>query len=426
MSFEKLGLIPALLKSIEELGYKDPTEIQKRGIPIVMGKHDTFATAMTGTGKTAAFALPILQRLRNTVNLDKYQVRALIVTPTRELAEQIHEDVKAYGKYLKVSSALNVGGRSIVDQAKILEGGIDILITTPGRLIEHLSNGTMNFEAVEFFVLDEADRMLDMGFMKEIKQIYPKLPRRHQSLLFSATYTNKVRKLSKLILHKPQFIQTARQNAANDAVDQFVYFVDLDKKEALLSYLIGSKNYEQVLVFTRTKDRVDGLVKHLERDGLKSAGIHGDKTQAARSKALAAFKEGKVRVLVATDIASRGIDIEALPCVINFELPDVLEDYVHRIGRTARAGKDGVAISLIEVNERRHLKKIEQMIKEKIPSDVMEGFELDPSIRAQDDDDRISKVGYKHKDKKVVVKKHNNNSSSRNDKKRRTTKRGTR
>jgi ATP-dependent RNA helicase RhlE len=381
MSFEKLGLIKPLLSAIKELGYEHPTTIQTRAIPLVLAKSDIFATAQTGTGKTAAFALPILQRLRNP--LDHNGIRVIILSPTRELSIQIYEDIKNYSKYMKISIMMLVGGKDLQTQKNRLKDGVDIVIATPGRLLEHIESG-LSLTTVEVMVLDEADRMLDMGFTKDIRKIHPLLPRRHQTLLFSATFSDKVRKLSKLLLTKPAFIETAKKNTTVDTINQVAYLVDKERKAELLAYLIGSRNFPQVLVFTRTKASADELIVELQKDGLKCGVIHGDKTKANRLKTLTQFKEGVFRVLVATDIASRGLDIEELPYVINYELPSVPEDYVHRVGRTGRAGRHGEAISLIDIYEKYEMKAIEKLIAQKIPQDTVSGFEPDPTVRRKD------------------------------------------
>ena len=386
MSFEKLGLIKPLLSAISELGYEHPTLIQKRAIPLVLAKSDIFATAQTGTGKTAAFGLPILQRLRKTDATESRVLKAVILSPTRELSIQIFEDLSNYAKHMKVECAVLVGGKDITAQQRAMKKGVDIIIATPGRFLEHIENG-LDISHVEVFVLDEADRMLDMGFSKEIRKIHPLLPKRHQTLLFSATYSEKVRKLSKLVLTKPAFIETSKKNSTVDTINQIAYLVDTDRKAELLAYLIGSRNYPQVLVFTRTKVSADILVEELRKDGLKCGIIHGDKTQANRLKTLKQFKEGEVKVLVATDIASRGLDIEHLPYVINYELPSVPEDYVHRVGRTGRAGREGEAISLIDIYEKYDIKDIEIVIGMKIPKETVDGFEPDPTIRRKDVDE---------------------------------------
>ncbi|OHE07296.1 MAG: DEAD/DEAH box helicase [Sulfurimonas sp. RIFOXYD12_FULL_33_39] len=403
MSFEKLGVIKPLLSAIKDLGYEKPTTIQTRAIPLVLAKSDIFATAQTGTGKTAAFGLPMLQRLRKTSHDEHKEIRGLIISPTRELSIQIYEDLQNYAKNMSLNIAVLVGGKDLETQQKILKEGVDIVIATPGRIMEHADKG-ISLSHVEIFVLDEADRMLDMGFMKEIRKIHPLLPKRHQTLLFSATYSDKVRKLSKLILTKPAFIETSKKNSTVDTINQVAYMVDTDKKAALLAYIIGSRNFRQVLVFTRTKASADELVLELKKDGLKCGIIHGDKTQANRLKTLNEFKEGKTKVLVATDIASRGLDIEELPFVINYELPSIPEDYVHRVGRTGRAGRDGMAISLIDIYEKYDIRDVERLIGMKIPQETVEGFEPDPTIRRKDQEELKLKSEHKKVEAKRVRK----------------------
>jgi len=427
MSFEKLGVMKPLLSAIEKLGYENPTSIQTRSIPLVLAKSDIFATAQTGTGKTAAFGLPMLQRLRNTESTDDRPIRGIILSPTRELSIQIHEDLKSYAINLKLNIAILVGGKDIESQQRTLKKGVDIIIATPGRIIEHMDRG-LNMSNVEIFVLDEADRMLDMGFVKEIRRIHPALPKRHQTLLFSATFSDKVRKLSKLILTKPAFIESSKRNSTVDRINQIAYTVDRDRKAELLAYIIGSRNFRQVLVFTKTKASADELVVELQKDGLKCGVIHGDKTQANRLKTLTQFKEGTIKVLVATDIASRGLDIEHLPYVINYELPGIPEDYVHRVGRTGRAGRDGEAITLLDIYDKYEVKAIERLIGMKIPTEVVEGFEPDPNIRRKDEDE----VKLKSEHKKAEEKRHTKKSAPKKitakllkttKKKRKTTKR---
>jgi len=424
MSFEKLGVFKPLLDAIETLGYSEPTIIQKRAIPLVLQKKDIFATAQTGTGKTAAFALPILQRLRKPV--EGKGVRAVILSPTRELSIQIHQDIANYSKNMSVKTDILIGGKDLEKQRQRLKSGIDMVIATPGRLLEHIANG-LSLNDVEVFVLDEADRMLDMGFTKDIRKIHPLLPKRHQTLLFSATFSDKVRKLSKLILTKPAFIETAKKNTTVDTINQVIYQVDTARKAELLAYLIGSRNFPQVLVFTRTKVSADELSEELKKDGLKVGVIHGDKTKANRLKTLTQFKEGKFRVLVATDIASRGLDIEELPYVINYELPSIPEDYVHRVGRTGRAGREGEAISLIDIYEKYDIKEIEKLIGQKIPKETVEGFEPDPNIRRKDIEDIKLKSEHKKTEKKFVKKKEPKKVTAKSlkssKKKRKTTKR---
>ncbi len=404
MSFEKLGLIKPLLQAIAELGYKGPTLVQKRAIPLVLAKSDIFATAQTGTGKTAAFALPILQKLRNARDDESKGIRAVILSPTRELSIQIHQDILNYSKYMNIKSAVIVGGKDIEAQRILLKSGVDVVVGTPGRFMELMESG-MGLADIQVFVVDEADRMLDMGFSKEIRKIHLKLPKRHQSLLFSATYSDKVRKLSKQILTKPAFVETAKKNTTVDTINQVAYMVDSDKKAQLLAYLIGSRNFPQVLVFTRTKVSADALFAELQKDALKCGVIHGDKTQANRLKTLTQFKEGKIKVLIATDIASRGLDIEDLPYVINYELPSIPEDYVHRVGRTGRAGRDGEAISLLDIYEKYDIRDVERLIGQKIPQETVEGFEPDPTIRRKDQDELKLKSEHKKPEIKRVKKK---------------------
>ena len=386
MSFEKIGLIKPLLDAIDELGYTEPTVIQERTIGLVLAKKDVFATAQTGTGKTAAFMLPILQRLRIQKTVPTKAVRVIVMTPTRELAIQIQEETLKYAKYMQVSTALLVGGKSLESQQNKLKNGIDILIATPGRLREHIIKKSIDLNFLEILVVDEADRMLDMGFVTDIRLIHAELPRRHQTLLFSATYTEKVRKLSRLILKKPDFIETAKQNKTVEIINQQIYLVDADKKASLLSYLIGSRNLQQVLVFTRTKKSADILVEELKLDGLKAEVLHGDRTLPQRNKTLTKFKKKEIQVLVATDIASRGIDIEQLPYVINYELPAVPEDYVHRVGRTGRAGNEGEAITLLDITEKEQMKAIERVIGMKIPREEIAGFEVDITKKATEEE----------------------------------------
>ncbi len=420
MSFEKLGVIKQLLSAIEDLGYKQPTNIQTRAIPLVLGKSDVFATAQTGTGKTAAFGLPMIQRLRKTSADENRSLRGIILSPTRELSLQIYDDLQGFAKNMPLNIAVLVGGKDLDYQKRVLKEGVDIIIATPGRVLEHIEKG-LDVSNVEIFVLDEADRMLDMGFVKEIKKIHPLLPKRHQTLLFSATYSEKVRKLSKLILTKPAFIEASKKNSTVDTINQVAYLVDTDKKAQLLAYVIGSRNFRQVLVFTRTKASADELVVELKKDGLKCGVIHGDKTQANRLKTLNDFKEGKTRVLVATDIASRGLDIEELPFVINYELPSIPEDYVHRVGRTGRAGREGMAISLIDIYEKYDIKAIEKLIGMKIPQETVEGFEPDPTIRRKDQDEIKLKSEHKKAETKRAKKPYKKPVAA---KKRKTTKRG--
>jgi len=384
MSFTNLGLSNPILKAIEEQGYTNPTPIQAQAIPIVLDKKDVLAGAQTGTGKTAGFTLPMLELLmQNKPDLKKYQIRSLVLTPTRELAAQVEESIETYGKYLPLKSTVIFGGVGINPQIAKIKKGVDIIVATPGRLLDIISQGFLDLSCIEMFVLDEADRMLDMGFVHDIKKILKLLPKTKQSLLFSATFSKEIKILADNLLDHPTLIEVARRNTSSEMVSQTVHFVDKGKKPELLSHIIGSNNWTQVLVFTRTKHIANKLTKKLEFDGIGAAAIHGNKSQGARTKALADFKDGSIRVLVATDIAARGIDIDQLPHVINFELPNVPEDYVHRIGRTGRAGNEGEALSLVCVDEHDLLKNIEKLIKKDIKVIALDGFDVDPSIKAE-------------------------------------------
>ncbi|MBE9567376.1 MAG: ATP-dependent RNA helicase RhlE [Proteobacteria bacterium] len=385
MSFETLGLSAELNRAVSEKGYSEPTPIQKQAIPVVLEGRDLMGGAQTGTGKTAGFTLPLLQRLMESDRPHKGRrpLRALVLTPTRELAAQVAESVRDYGRYLPLRSTVVFGGVSINPQKMKLIKGVDILVATPGRLLDHVGQRSVDLSKVDILVLDEADRMLDMGFIHDIKKVLALVPKKKQTLLFSATFSNDIKKLANGLLRSPALIEVARQNAATDTVTQVIHPVDKSRKRELLSLLIGSNNWQQVLVFTRTKHGANRLAEQLNKDGITAAAIHGNKSQGARTRALAEFKSGMTRVLVATDIAARGIDIDQLPHVVNFELPNVAEDYVHRIGRTGRAGNEGEAMSLVCVDELKLLKDIEKLIKREIPKDVIDGFEPDPSIKAE-------------------------------------------
>jgi len=386
MSFNTLGLSAPLLKAIKEQGYDTPTPIQAQSIPIILKKQDVLAGAQTGTGKTASFTLPMLELLSRSKSLKeqkKHHVKVLILTPTRELASQVEESVRLYGKHLPYKSAVIFGGVKINPQITALRKGVEIVVATPGRLLDHISQNTINLSKVDFLILDEADRMLDMGFVNDIKKVVAKLPKERQTLLFSATYSDAIKKLSQQFLRSPALIEVARRNTSSEIVKQAVYPVDKTRKRELLTHLINEGNWQQVLVFTRTKHGANRLSGQLEKDGISSAAIHGNKSQNARTKALQEFKDGKLRVLVATDIAARGIDIDHLPHVVNFELPNVSEDYVHRIGRTGRAGNEGEAISLVCVDEHEFLDGIEKLINKEIPKVWVKGFKPDPSIQAE-------------------------------------------
>jgi len=362
MSFDSLGLSPALLRAVSEQGYTQPTPIQSRVIPVVLEGRDVMAGAQTGTGKTAGFTLPLLQRLSETTPPARGRVRALILTPTRELAAQVGESVKNYGKHLPLRSAVIYGGVSINPQIAQIKRGVEIVVATPGRLLDHAQQRTVDLRSVEIFVLDEADRMLDMGFLPDIRRVISLLPPQRQNLLFSATFPNDIRTLANKMLASPVSVEVGERNAAADKIEQAAYFADKGQKRGLLSWLIGSGDWRQVLVFTRTKHGANRLSEQLEQDGFSAAAIHGNKSQGARTRALADFKSGAVRVLVATDIAARGIDIDQLPHVVNYDLPEVAEHYVHRIGRTGRAGNEGLAVSLVAPDERPLLKAIERLL----------------------------------------------------------------
>ncbi len=387
MSFNTLGLKAELLRAIETQGYTTPTPVQTQAIPAIIKGGDILAGAQTGTGKTAAFTLPMLQRLSEsgaeTAAKRKRVVRALVLTPTRELAAQVAESTQNYGKHLALKSTVVFGGVNIKPQIDKLRQGVDIIVATPGRLLDHATQKTVDLSQVEILVLDEADRMLDMGFINDIKKILAKLPSTRQNLLFSATYSNEIKQLAQQLLNDPTLIEVARQNTATETVSQLVHPVDRARKRELLTHLIDRGEWKQVLVFTRTKHSANRLSKQLEQSGITAAAIHGNKSQAQRTKALKSFKTNDIRVLVATDIAARGLDIDQLPHVINFELPNVAEDYVHRIGRTGRAGNEGEAISLVCVDELKLLSGIERLINREIKKEIIEGFVPDPTIKAE-------------------------------------------
>ncbi|MCF6235581.1 MAG: DEAD/DEAH box helicase [Gammaproteobacteria bacterium] len=375
MTFSSLGLSDSLLRAVSEQGYDTPSPVQKEAIPAILAGRDVMAAAQTGTGKTAGFTLPLLQQLSGGEKAKPNCVRALVLTPTRELAAQVAASVATYSKHLSLTSTVVFGGVKINPQMQKLRGGVDVLVATPGRLLDLFNQNAVKFSQVEILVLDEADRMLDMGFIRDIRKILAALPKYRQNLLFSATFSNEIRRLSGGILHDPIQIEVSPRNAAAKSVKQTIFEVDKSSKTALLSFLISDNNWQQVLVFTRTKHGANRLTQKLERDGIKAAAIHGNKSQGARTKALAQFKSGAVRVLVATDIAARGIDIEQLPHVVNFELPNVAEDYVHRIGRTGRAGSEGEAISLVSADEAKLLQGIETLIQQRLPRETEVGFE---------------------------------------------------
>jgi ATP-dependent RNA helicase RhlE len=375
MSFERLGLAAAILRAVGERGYTEPTSIQQAAIPAVLAGRDLMAGAQTGTGKTAGFALPILHNLSTQPERGPRRVRCLVLAPTRELTAQVEQSFRDYGKYLSLRTCAIFGGVGIHPQIKKLARGVDILVATPGRLLDHLAQRTVDLSRVEILVLDEADRMLDMGFVRDVRRILKSVPQKRQSLLFSATFPNEIKQFAEGFLQKPELIEIARNDTTVKLISQRIHPVDKHRKRELLSWLIGTNNWRQVLVFTRTKRGADRLALHLEKDGLKTAAIHGNKSQGARTRALADFKAGRVRVLVATDIAARGLDINQLPHVVNYELPNVPEDYVHRIGRTGRAGNEGEAISLVCSEEKKYLADIERLLGTKLPQEVPPGYE---------------------------------------------------
>lgn len=388
MSFSNLGLSDEIVRAVTAQGYTDPTPIQQRAIPAILAGSDLLAGAQTGTGKTAGFTLPILQllstqRSRHLPRHRKQPVRALILTPTRELAAQVEASVKDYGKYLALNSIAVFGGVNITPQIRYLNSGVDILVATPGRLLDHIQQRTVDLSQIEILVLDEADRMLDMGFIRDIRRILAVLPAQRQNLLFSATFSPEIKALAQTILTQPVLIEVARHITSAELIEQEVYRVDRVRKAELLIQLIQDYNWNQVLVFTRTKHGADRLSKQLSEFNISALAIHANKSQSVRTKTLAKFKHGDVQVLVATDIAARGIDINELPQVINFDLPDVPEDYVHRIGRTGRAGSSGAALSLVCIDELKLLSAIERLLKRSLPQLVIPGFEPDPRIPAE-------------------------------------------
>jgi ATP-dependent RNA helicase RhlE len=386
MSFDTLGLSAELLRAISEQGYSEPTPIQKKAIPLILQGKDVMAGAQTGTGKTAGFTLPLLQRLSaSQTQQSRRVVRALVLTPTRELAAQVAASVETYGRHLSLRSTVVFGGVNINPQIDKLRRGVDILVATPGRLLDHANQKTVDLSRVEMLVLDEADRMLDMGFIHDIRKVLALLPHNgaRQNLLFSATFSDEIKQLADRLLNRPVLIEAARRNMTAERIEQVVHPVDKQRKREMLSHMIGAQNWRQVLVFTRTKHGANRLAQQLETDGLRAAAIHGNKSQGARTRALADFKNGQVRVLVATDIAARGLDIDQLPHVVNYELPNVPEDYVHRIGRTGRAGHPGEAISLVCVDEHKLLRDIERLLKRDLPKVVLSGYEPDPTIPAE-------------------------------------------
>ncbi|MEC5126944.1 DEAD/DEAH box helicase [Verrucomicrobiales bacterium BCK34] len=394
MTFNELGLCAELANAVSSKGYSEPTPIQAKAIPSILEGRDLLGGSQTGTGKTAAFTLPMLQLLDSRKPAQEGRdfgrgkrpgrPRALVLTPTRELAAQVGASVEEYGKGLRLRSTVIFGGVGINPQIDRLRRGVEVLVATPGRLLDHASQGTLDLGGVEILILDEADRMLDMGFIHDIKKVLNLLPKRRQNLLFSATYSDEIKRLADGLLDNPVLVEVARKNTTAETVEQFMHPVAKADKRILLSRLIREGDWQQVLVFTRTKHGANRLAKQLEEDGVSSAAIHGNKSQSARTKALADFKSGKIRMLAATDVASRGIDISRLPHVVNFELPNVPEDYVHRIGRTGRAGEEGIAYSLVSADERSLLRDIEKLLQKPIPVKKIEGFDMDPEDGKED------------------------------------------
>ncbi|MFV2062058.1 MAG: DEAD/DEAH box helicase [Chloroflexota bacterium] len=381
MTFDTLGLLPESLRAVADQGYTDPTPVQARAIPAILSGRDLLAGAQTGTGKTAAFVLPILQSLHAKRGPGPRKVRALVVVPTRELALQVEQSVRTYGAHRPIRSTAIYGGVRMDRQVRALRSGVEIVVATPGRLLDHVRQRTIDLSRVEILVLDEADRMLDMGFIHDIKRILELLPAERQSLLFSATFTPRIRKLAEELLRDPESIDVAPRNSTAAPIRQVVHPVDRGRKRHLLAHLVRTKRVGQVLVFTRTKRGANRLAEQLDKDGISASAIHGNKNQSQRVRALSAFKQGRSQVLVATDIAARGLDIESLPHVVNFELPMVPEDYVHRIGRTGRAGQEGTAISLVSAEEQGLMRDIEKLLKRSIEREVIEGFEPNAAFR---------------------------------------------
>jgi len=384
-SFAELGLRPEILRAITESGYTTPTPIQAQAIPEILAGHDIMGGAQTGTGKTAGFGLPILEKLAQYANTSpspaRHHVRALIIAPTRELAIQVEEQIKEYGKHTNLRSTCVFGGVDIRQQLPIVRAGVEILVATPGRLLDHVEQKSVNLSHVEILVLDEADRMLDMGFIPDIKRIMSLLPPKRQNLLFSATFSNEIKRLADELLNAPRLIEVARRNTAAETVTQSAYKLAQDQKRPLLVHLVQSRSVWQVLCFVRTKHGASRLARQLEKDGLATSAIHGDKTQAARLEALSQFKDGKLQVLVATDVAARGLDIDDLPLVVNYELPHVPEDYIHRIGRTGRAGATGEAISFVAPEEEKYLTEIEKLLNKKVTLRSTDGIDVSPNER---------------------------------------------
>jgi ATP-dependent RNA helicase RhlE len=387
MTFDELKLAPAILKAVREQGYETPTPIQAQAIPAVLEGHDLLGGAQTGTGKTAAFTLPMLHKLTMsrsaTSKFGGYGVRALVLTPTRELAAQVEESIRTYGKYLQLTSTVIFGGVGMNPQIDRIKKGVDILVATPGRLLDLQGQGFLDLSTVQILVLDEADRMLDMGFLPDVKKILALMPKEKQSLLFSATFSDEIRDLANSLLRNPQSIQVTPRNTTVQRITQVMHPVGRGKKKQLLAHIIKEHDWSQVLVFTRTKFGANNVAEFLTKNGIQAMALHGNKSQSARTQALSGFKSGEIRALVATDIAARGIDIDELPHVVNYEIPNVPEDYVHRIGRTGRAGNDGAAVSLVCLDEEGFMMEIERFTKQRIPAQVIEGFAPEAGERAE-------------------------------------------
>ena len=424
MSVDAIGLSANLLKAVKACGYKNLTPIQQQAIPIIRSGVDLLASAQTGTGKTAAFSLPVLDALAKTLsqeainNDSSRNIQALVLAPTRELAAQVAENMKVYSQFLPLKIGVIYGGGKMASQTNLLKQGLDVLVATPGRLLEHLTLRNVNLSQVKFLVLDEADRMLDMGFLADIEKLTQAVKHKHQTLMFSATYSNKVKSLANQLLTTPKILGVAKENSTSGKVKQSVYWVSEARKRELLSELIGVNNWQQVLVFAGTKDSANILAKELKLDGIKTALCHGDKSQGARNKALSDFSEGKVRVLVATDVAARGLDINDLPYVVNFHLPFLAEDYIHRVGRTGRAGKSGTAISLVSPKDERFLDNIEALIDRKFERIIVQGYELnqDEAMEHQQiSEKRASKNRYRANQEKnqAIAKKKTSHSSDK-------------
>ena len=405
MSFKSLGLNQELLKAIEDKGYTTPSPIQEKAIPVILERKDVLASAQTGTGKTAGFTLPTLQIITETKNPKFRPIKALILTPTRELAAQIYDNVKDYSKYLNIKSTVIFGGVKPKAQIATIKNGVDVLIATPGRLLDLHNQKALSLKRVDVFILDEADRMLDMGFVRDINKVISYLPEKRQNLLFSATFSKEIKKLAKGILTNPALVEAAPENTTAEMVSQKIYRVPKSRKTAMITQLISDGNWDQVLIFTRTKHGANRLTEKLKKKDISAAAIHGNKSQGARTKALKGFKDNSIRVLVATDIAARGLDIPLLPHVINFELPNIPEDYVHRIGRTGRAGASGEAISLVADEELEYVRNIEKLLQQKLKIDELRGFDLTPTSQPQQNN--TPKKGNNNKPK-------SKNSSNRN------------